>query len=58
VARHLIFRDRLRAEPRLRDAYLALKTDLASRFRNDREAYTNHKADFIDDVVRSPGRTA
>jgi GrpB-like predicted nucleotidyltransferase (UPF0157 family) len=57
VARHLIFRDRLRAKPQLRDAYLALKTDLASRFRNDREAYTNHKADFINDVVRSAGRT-
>jgi GrpB-like predicted nucleotidyltransferase (UPF0157 family) len=57
VERHLIFRDRLRAEPQLRDAYLALKTDLASRFRNDREAYTNHKADFISDVVRSPSPT-
>lgn len=58
VERHLIFRDRLRAEPRLRDAYLALKTDLASRFRNDREAYTNHKADFINEVVRPPSRPA
>jgi GrpB-like predicted nucleotidyltransferase (UPF0157 family) len=58
VARHLIFRDRLRAKPQLRDAYLALKTDLASRFRNDREAYTKQKADFINEVVRSPGRTA
>ena len=55
VDRHLIFRDRLRARPDLRDAYLALKTDLASRFRTDREAYTNHKTDFIDGVVRAVG---
>jgi GrpB-like predicted nucleotidyltransferase (UPF0157 family) len=53
VERHLAFRDRLRAQPELRDAYLALKTDLARRFRNDREAYTDHKADFINEVVRS-----
>ena len=57
VKRHLVFRDRLRAEPELRDAYLALKTDLASRFRNDREAYTDHKAGFINDVVRSASGT-
>ena len=53
VERHLIFRDRLRAHPELRDAYLALKTDLARRFRNDREAYTNHKVSFINEVVHS-----
>jgi GrpB-like predicted nucleotidyltransferase (UPF0157 family) len=51
VERHLVFRDQLRADPRVRDAYLALKTELAERFRNDREAYTAHKAGFINDVV-------
>jgi GrpB-like predicted nucleotidyltransferase (UPF0157 family) len=52
VDRHLVFRDRLRADPELRDGYLTLKIDLAARFRDDREAYTNHKAAFINTVVR------
>jgi GrpB-like predicted nucleotidyltransferase (UPF0157 family) len=41
------FRDRLRAEPALRDAYAALKRDLAARHRDDREAYTEAKTAFI-----------
>jgi len=53
VERHLIFRDYLRAHYDVRDAYAALKTDLAARFRNDREAYTNHKTAFINEVVRA-----
>ena len=51
VERHLLFRDHLRAHSDIRDAYIALKTELAARFRNDREAYTAHKADFIASVV-------
>jgi len=43
----LAFRDRLRADPALADAYASLKRDLAARFREDREAYTGAKADFI-----------
>lgn len=53
VERHLIFRDYLRAHSDVRDSYAALKTDLAARFRNDREAYTNHKTAFINEVVRA-----
>ncbi len=55
VARHLIFRDHLRANPAARDAYLALKQDLAARFRDDREAYSQGKTDFIDSLVASLG---
>jgi GrpB-like predicted nucleotidyltransferase (UPF0157 family) len=55
IARHLIFRDHLRSGPEALAAYLALKTDLAARFRNDREAYSYGKDDFIDAVVARLG---
>jgi GrpB-like predicted nucleotidyltransferase (UPF0157 family) len=43
----LAFRDRLRADPDLAREYAALKRDLAARFPDDRDAYTDAKADFI-----------
>lgn len=43
----LMFRDRLRGDSTLAGEYSALKHDLAVRFRNDREGYTDGKADFI-----------
>jgi GrpB-like predicted nucleotidyltransferase (UPF0157 family) len=43
----LAFRDRLRADPAVAEAYAALKRELAVRFANDREAYTEAKAAFI-----------
>jgi len=51
VRRHLVFRDHLRTHPDAAAAYLALKLDLAQRFRDDREAYSKHKTRFIDDLV-------
>jgi GrpB-like predicted nucleotidyltransferase (UPF0157 family) len=50
--RHLRFRDYLRSHPEARDGYSALKKELAARFRNDREAYTEAKTNFIEDVLR------
>jgi len=47
----LAFRDSLRADADLRTAYVSLKRELAERHREDREAYTEHKAGFIQDVV-------
>ena len=44
---HVAFRDLLRADADLRDAYRAHKRDLATRHRGDREAYTAAKADFV-----------
>ncbi|MET3899046.1 GrpB-like predicted nucleotidyltransferase (UPF0157 family) [Devosia sp. UYZn731] len=58
VTRHLMFRDHLRANPDVRDAYLSLKQDLASRYRHDREAYSKLKTDFIDALVLSLGGPA
>ncbi len=43
----LAFRDQLRADPDLVQRYAALKHELAARFPDDREAYTDAKAGFI-----------
>jgi GrpB-like predicted nucleotidyltransferase (UPF0157 family)/GNAT superfamily N-acetyltransferase len=43
----LAFRDRLRTEQKLANDYASLKRDLARRHRDDREAYTDAKSDFI-----------
>lgn len=45
--KRIAFRDRLRAEPELRAGYLALKEDLARRFGDDRDSYTEGKNAFI-----------
>ena len=49
--RQLLFRDRLRAEPGTAAAYERLKRELARRHGDDREAYTEAKADFIEAVL-------
>jgi GrpB-like predicted nucleotidyltransferase (UPF0157 family)/ribosomal protein S18 acetylase RimI-like enzyme len=43
----LAFRDFLRANPDAAKNYATLKRSLATRFRNDRDAYTKAKGDFI-----------
>ncbi|EWH03320.1 GrpB family protein [Halomonas sp. BC04] len=43
----LVFRDALRADPALAEHYATLKRELASCHRQDREAYTRAKGDFI-----------
>ena len=50
---HLLFRDRLRADASLRDAYAALKLDLAKRYPRDREAYIDAKGPFVAGVLAS-----
>ncbi len=47
VARHLLFRDYMRAYPDQAQAYNQLKADLAETFRDDPAGYTNAKSDFI-----------
>ena len=47
LERRLHFRDRLRVDPVLAGEYVALKLALAERYRNDREAYTEAKGDFV-----------
>jgi GrpB-like predicted nucleotidyltransferase (UPF0157 family) len=43
----LAFRDRLRGDQRLAAEYGVLKRQLAQRYRDDREAYTRAKEEFI-----------
>jgi len=47
------FRDALRADAGLRSAYASLKSDLAETFRDDRDAYTNAKAEFVQAALQS-----
>lgn len=49
--RHLLFRDYLRADAASRDAYAALKQELAARYRYDRIAYNEAKTNFILDAL-------
>ena len=48
---YLAFRDALRAQPAVRDAYAALKLELARRHVGDREAYTEGKTTFVRQVL-------
>jgi GrpB-like predicted nucleotidyltransferase (UPF0157 family) len=47
----LRFRDALRADAALIRKYEELKDDLATRFANDRDAYTNAKTPFVAEVL-------
>jgi len=53
--RTLAFRDALRASPDLASAYEALKLELAQRYRNDRESYTQAKSGFVERVFQGAG---
>jgi GrpB-like predicted nucleotidyltransferase (UPF0157 family) len=52
-SRYLRFRDALRADPAIRDAYGALKLALAERYPRDREAYIDGKTAFVEEVLRA-----
>ncbi|MBC7807745.1 MAG: GrpB family protein [Akkermansiaceae bacterium] len=47
----LLFRDYLRTHPDEAAAYAVLKKSLAETFRNDREAYTDGKAEYISRIM-------
>ena len=49
--RHLQFRDVLRADAAMAARYEQLKRDLAERYHQDREAYTDAKTAFIREVL-------
>jgi len=54
--RALTFRDALRADAALRDAYARLKRELAETYRAERSRYTAGKADFVQRVLRGERR--
>ena len=47
----LLFRDHLRSHPDDARRYADLKYQLADRFRHDREAYTDGKSEFIQNIL-------
>jgi GrpB-like predicted nucleotidyltransferase (UPF0157 family) len=47
----LAFRDHLRAHPAVAAEYAALKRELAGRFEEDRNGYTDAKSDFVQRVL-------
>lgn len=51
----LAFRDALRRDARLADAYARLKLELAARFPYDRAAYIEGKSQFVADVLAAEG---
>lgn len=55
LRRHLVFRDRLRADPETAAAYAALKQRLAAIHRDDRDAYCDAKSEFVEAIVRAGG---
>ena len=56
VQRHLVFRDHLRMNPDVAREYERLKKELASRYRDDRRAYTDSKAAFITAAIEEAER--
>jgi GrpB-like predicted nucleotidyltransferase (UPF0157 family) len=53
LRRHLAFRDALRADRTIRDAYSELKKRLALRYSHDRKAYTEAKSAFIKSITEA-----
>ncbi|WP_274484908.1 GrpB family protein [Paenibacillus polymyxa] len=51
--RQLLFRNRLREQPGLIQQYDVLKRRLAMENQHDREAYTDAKTDFVQNVLNS-----
>lgn len=49
--RHLMFRNYLRNHPKVAQDYSNLKKKLATKYRSDREGYTEGKTSFIESVV-------
>jgi len=52
LRRHLAFRDYLRSSPDEAERYAALKRDLAARFPDDREAYTDGKTEYVLGILQ------
>jgi GrpB-like predicted nucleotidyltransferase (UPF0157 family) len=47
----MVFRDHLRSHAEDANAYASLKREMAIRFLDDREAYTNAKKGFVEWVL-------
>jgi GrpB-like predicted nucleotidyltransferase (UPF0157 family) len=54
---HLLFRDYLRAHPQIAAQYENLKRELAQTHRENREAYTEGKTEFIKNVLKAANKS-
>jgi GrpB-like predicted nucleotidyltransferase (UPF0157 family) len=54
--KHVHFRDHLRTHPEDLQSYAKLKCDLAARYPDDRDAYTEGKSPFVAAVLRKASR--
>ena len=52
VSKHLMFRGYLKAHPGAAHEYAQLKRELASKYRDDRRAYTDARAEFISGITK------
>jgi GrpB-like predicted nucleotidyltransferase (UPF0157 family) len=52
----LLFRDALRNHPLWAEDYANLKRELSKKYKNDREAYTEEKTQFVNKVLDQMGR--
>ncbi|HEX8195230.1 MAG TPA: GrpB family protein [Pyrinomonadaceae bacterium] len=50
---HILFRDYLRARPQIAAQYENLKRKLAQTHRENREAYTEGKTEFVENVLKA-----
>lgn len=51
----VVFRDVLRRDATVRQAYVSLKDDLAGRYRDDRDDYSNAKTQFVQRILVAEG---
>ena len=51
----IVFRDVLRRDVKAREAYSALKADLANEQQSDRNAYSNAKTEFVLAILEAEG---
>jgi len=54
--RHMLFRDYLRSHPEEVRKYSDLKKSLARKFRDNRDAYTVAKTEFVEEILRKTTR--
>lgn len=52
LIQHQLFRDILRQHSHLVDEYAKLKKELAARYKNNRQAYTEGKTEFVNKVMK------
>lgn len=50
-AKHILFRNYLRSNKKVRDEYYELKKRLADKYGRDREGYTGAKTEFIERII-------